>query len=211
MSVSHIRGKLMPKIIENVKDLIIEKAYTLFIKEGYDQVKTSRIAKECNIAAGTLFNYFPTKWDLLREILTKISKKSYDEILEKLKESCSSYDLVNHLVDDLYYVIERTGKLSKDFFAFMLTQDGCEEVQKTKSQQADEEKALVLLKKCFPQLKGQSNEVVWLATRSLASMVIATYCHNGKILERRKKFVCESFLAMLENLENNKVKLQEVQ
>jgi len=200
----------MPKIIENVRELIIEKSCHLFIKEGYDHVKTSRIARECNIAAGTLFNYFPTKWDLLLEIMMKVNKKNYEEFLTKLKESKSSYELVSHLVDNLYYVINRLGKLSMDFFSFLISQDGCEDSEKTDSQREDEERALELVRDSFPQLKGQSNEVVWLVTRSFQAMVIATYCSNHEKLKHRKEFVCNSFLAMLDDIdkkrENQEVK-----
>ncbi|MDP8221490.1 MAG: TetR/AcrR family transcriptional regulator [Candidatus Stygibacter frigidus] len=191
----------MPKIIENVRELIVEKAYELFIKEGYDHVKTSRIAKECNIAAGTLFNYFPTKWDLLLEIMMKVSKRNYEDFVEKLKEPNSSYELVNHLVENLYYVIDRLGKLSMDFFSFMISQDGCDESKKTEEQKRDEAKALELLKHSFPQLKDASDEVVWMATRSFQAMVITTYCRNHEILQQRKEFVCNSFLAILDDIE----------
>ena len=194
----------MPKIIENVRELITEKAYNLFIKEGYGHVKTSRIARECNIAAGTLFNYFPTKWDLLLEIMMKVNKKNYEEFVTKMKESNSSYELVNYLVENLYYVIDRLGKLSMDFFTFLISQDGCEESEKTDSQREDEERAFELLRNSFPQLKGQSNEVVWMATRSFQAMVIATYCRNDENLQHRKEFVCNSFLAMLDDIEKKR-------
>jgi len=115
--------------------------------------------------------------------------------LTKLKESKTSYELVSHLVDNLYYVIDRLGKLSMDFFTFLISQDGCEDSEKTDSQREDEERAFELLRNSFPQLKGQSNEVVWMATRSFQAMVIATYCRNHENFQQRKEFVCNSFLA----------------
>ena len=201
----------MPKIIENVRELIIEKAYHLFIKEGYDQVKTSRIAKECNIAAGTLFNYFPTKWDLLMEILFLIKQKGYVEFAEKLSKTTSSYDLIYHIVSEMHYVIERIGKLGKDFFIYLISREEKVLLETKGRKRIEEEKLLLLFKQSFPQLETCSEEIVQLVVRTLQGMVMASYDREGKSLERNKKFICRSFLAMIDNLDNIKEELQEVQ
>ncbi len=43
------------------RERIIEAARTLFGEKGFDQTTTRDIASAAKIAAGTLFNYFPTK------------------------------------------------------------------------------------------------------------------------------------------------------
>ncbi|MCF7912362.1 MAG: TetR/AcrR family transcriptional regulator [Candidatus Cloacimonetes bacterium] len=200
----------MPKIIENVREVIIEKAYYLFIKEGYDQVKTSRIAQECNIAAGTLFNYFPTKWDLLIEILRLIKQKGYEDFAAKFARTNDSYELVCMIVGEMHYIIERIGKLGKDFFIYLLSQEESEISRLEKEHLRERERVIKYFKKGFPQLQGHSDEVVWLAVRSLQAMVIATYHKDEKVLERNKMFICRSFIAIINNLDNIQAELQEV-
>jgi AcrR family transcriptional regulator len=40
---------------------ILESARRLFVRDGFDATSTRDLAREAGIAAGTLFNYFPTK------------------------------------------------------------------------------------------------------------------------------------------------------
>ena len=44
---------------------LIESAVRLFGSEGIDETTTNRIAREAGVAAGTLFNYFESKDDLI--------------------------------------------------------------------------------------------------------------------------------------------------
>ena len=55
------------------RNKIIIASAKIFSKNGYNNTKTSEISKEAGIAAGTLFNYFPTKIDLLN--------KTYEEVM----------------------------------------------------------------------------------------------------------------------------------
>ncbi|MDR0200047.1 MAG: TetR/AcrR family transcriptional regulator [Streptococcaceae bacterium] len=46
---------------------IIKKSLKLFEKQGYEATTTAEIAAACNIAKKTLFQYFPTKSDIVFE------------------------------------------------------------------------------------------------------------------------------------------------
>lgn len=54
---------------------IIDKAWELFIKNGYEETKVEDITKELGISKGSFYIYFATKDELLYEILEKIKKK----------------------------------------------------------------------------------------------------------------------------------------
>lgn len=54
---------------EKSKKLIMESALTLFATEGFHKTSISRIAKECGVATGLLYNYFESKEQLLEEII----------------------------------------------------------------------------------------------------------------------------------------------
>ena len=54
---------------------IIDKAWELFIKNGYEETKVEDITRELGISKGSFYTYFATKDELLYEILEKIKNK----------------------------------------------------------------------------------------------------------------------------------------
>ena len=60
---------------------IIDKAWELFIKNGYEETKVEDITRELGISKGSFYTYFATKEELLYEVLGKIKK----EVIEKLE------------------------------------------------------------------------------------------------------------------------------
>ena len=59
---------------------IIDKAWELFIKNGYEETKVEDITRELGISKGSFYTYFATKDELLYEILEKIKKKVYTSL-----------------------------------------------------------------------------------------------------------------------------------
>ena len=60
---------------EQVKDkrtAIIEAALKLFTERGFQGTSTAQISKEAGVATGTLFNYFPTKEDLINSLYFEV-------------------------------------------------------------------------------------------------------------------------------------------
>nr|WP_314113764.1 TetR/AcrR family transcriptional regulator [uncultured Leptotrichia sp.] len=60
---------------------IIDKAWELFAKNGYEETKVEDITKDLGISKGSFYTYFATKEELLYEILEKIKK----EVIENLE------------------------------------------------------------------------------------------------------------------------------
>lgn len=54
---------------------IIDKAWELFAKNGYEETKVEDITRELGVSKGSFYTYFETKDELLYEILGKIKKK----------------------------------------------------------------------------------------------------------------------------------------
>lgn len=65
--------------IENKRDRILLAAKRLFVQQGFHSTPTSAIAKEANVANGTLFHYFKTKEDLIN-VLYSETQRSYSII-----------------------------------------------------------------------------------------------------------------------------------
>jgi AcrR family transcriptional regulator len=56
---------------KRTEEKILRTAVKLFVEEGYRETTTRRIASEAGIAAGTLFNYFPSKETLAMSMLAE--------------------------------------------------------------------------------------------------------------------------------------------
>ncbi len=59
----------MPKIISDLKIMILSAAKEELFLHGYTTLTIRKIAKKCNIAVGTMYNYFPSKDMLVAEII----------------------------------------------------------------------------------------------------------------------------------------------
>lgn len=80
--------KLMPDKREN----LLNTALRLFVANGVQNTSTAAIAKEAGIASGTLFLYFPTKQDLINELVLKSAREESEYIQTLLDPSLSVRD-----------------------------------------------------------------------------------------------------------------------
>jgi len=65
---------------------ILDAAIKIFSEKGYAASRTSDIAKEANIAEGTIFRYFKTKKDLLIGLLMPLMTKFFRPLMFKSME-----------------------------------------------------------------------------------------------------------------------------
>ena len=68
-------------------------ALKLFVANGVKNTSTAAIAKEAGTAAGTLFLYFPTKQDLIDELVLKISQEQAENIYSSLETWLTSREM----------------------------------------------------------------------------------------------------------------------
>jgi AcrR family transcriptional regulator len=65
---------MMRQLVPDKRVNFLNAALKLFVTHGVQNTSTAAIAKEAGTAAGTLFLYFPTKQDLINELVLQISK-----------------------------------------------------------------------------------------------------------------------------------------
>jgi len=70
----------LSRIIESPRELILNEAKKILYNEGYSSISIRRIAKECDIAVGTIYNYFPTKKELIVEMMTNFWEEYFYNI-----------------------------------------------------------------------------------------------------------------------------------
>ncbi|MDY3301166.1 MAG: helix-turn-helix domain-containing protein [Lachnospiraceae bacterium] len=61
----------MPKIIENIRESLVENAEKVLLEEGISAVTVRRISAESGIASGTVYHYFSSKEDILAAVFLK--------------------------------------------------------------------------------------------------------------------------------------------
>src|SRR5581483_2011573 len=68
---------------EQTRALIADTARRLFAERGFDQVPVSEVARAADVSVGTVFNYFPTKEDLVYGRLEAFEQEMLDAIRER--------------------------------------------------------------------------------------------------------------------------------
>ena len=69
----------MLRVVENPKELILSTASLIAQEEGLASVNMRGIAKKCDIGLGTIYNYFPTKKDLVNAITLNFWDECFKE------------------------------------------------------------------------------------------------------------------------------------
>lgn len=62
----------MEKEVKDKRTAIIKAALKLFTERGFQGTSTAQISKDAGVATGTLFNYFPTKEDLINNLYFEV-------------------------------------------------------------------------------------------------------------------------------------------
>ncbi|MDC0254854.1 TetR/AcrR family transcriptional regulator [Bacteriovoracales bacterium] len=75
-------------------DSIIESAFEILIKFGYEKSTTQRIAERAGVSVGTLYQYFPNKKSIFTELQRHYADKLYEH-LEKLLEPCRELPIID--------------------------------------------------------------------------------------------------------------------
>lgn len=89
----------MPKVIENLKEKILAEADRQLLEVGYEAMTIQSIAKSCGVGVGTVYNYFPSKDEIVIACVATSWMKCMDTIRAVAKYS-STYESVIHCIYD---------------------------------------------------------------------------------------------------------------
>lgn len=96
----------MSRIIENPKQLILDTAKDILFNKGYKELSMRNVAKACDIAIGTIYNYYPTKRDLVVEMMAE-HWHEYFNVLEKIMNDDRAFFVRLHAIfEELETVIK---------------------------------------------------------------------------------------------------------
>lgn len=82
----------MKEKIEDKKTALLKAALKLFTERGFHGTSTAQISKEACVATGTLFNYFPTKEDLINDLYFDVKGKLSRSMGEGLRTQNTFHD-----------------------------------------------------------------------------------------------------------------------
>lgn len=95
----------MPKIIENVREQLLNEAKRQIESNGYSKTTIRSVAGACGLATGTVYNYFPSK-DML---IASFMLDDWNECLDKIKGR--SNGSAKELMSSIYeFTLEFIGK-----------------------------------------------------------------------------------------------------
>lgn len=88
----------MPKIIENVRQLLLDEARKQIEEKGYSGLTMRSVAGACGIAVGTAYNYFESKDVLVASFMVS----DWQVCLEKMKAGeMSAHERLEHIYNCL--------------------------------------------------------------------------------------------------------------
>ena len=97
----------MPKVIHGVKDRILARAGEIIELGEYDKFSIRNIAKDCSIAVGTLYNYFPSKDELLKAVIDTHWRAMMEEVDRKCATVTTVTDGICHICEGVRAFAEK--------------------------------------------------------------------------------------------------------
>jgi len=111
------RKPIQKRALEKV-DRIIDAAFTLFNEKGYYNTTTEDIAKQANVATGSLYSYFKDKKDIYIKVQEKIYKDIFYPSMNfwiNNNEPLNNYDTAKKLFSAFLKLMLKNHNFSKLF------------------------------------------------------------------------------------------------
>ncbi|MBO4819659.1 MAG: TetR/AcrR family transcriptional regulator [Firmicutes bacterium] len=102
----------MPKIIENLREKLLEEAKKQIKENGYAKTTIRSIAKGCDVGTGTVYNYFPSKDMLIASFMSGDWKKCVENM--KASETDDPKAMLRLVCESLESFIENHDYLLSD-------------------------------------------------------------------------------------------------
>jgi AcrR family transcriptional regulator len=71
-------------MMQDTRETLLDTAGGAFARDGYDRANVNCIAREAGFSIGTIYNYFPSKRDLMNAFIDEIGHRHVDFILEQV-------------------------------------------------------------------------------------------------------------------------------
>ncbi len=161
-----------PRHDENAKptkDLVLDTATKLFIKEGYKNISMDDVAKACNVTKATIYYYYPTKGELYTSALIAMMDRIRLSILQILEQQKPFKERLEQLVE-----VHLSATIDIDMNNFM------------------REASINLSESQLRQVQASENEMYQTIERAMQKEM-----EKGTIRKGNAKFFAHSFMALM--------------
>lgn len=98
------------KSTRNTRGKIIDAAWKLFYRQGYDDTTVEEIIEESGTSRGSFYHYFPGKDDLL-STLADIFDRKYEALMQTMDPEMDRFDQLMYLNRELFAMMENSTPL----------------------------------------------------------------------------------------------------
>ena len=138
------------------KKKVLAAALELFSNNGFHATTTAQIAQLAGVSEGTIYKYFPSKNELLKQLLTPLFLKIKNNFFIKVQNYHNLTELVSFFVEDRVQFVINNFSLFKLFIQEVLIQSPMAEIlDKILNNQDGIFSDLQKLKDNFPEINQQ--------------------------------------------------------
>jgi AcrR family transcriptional regulator len=171
MNIVHLKfsgGIALSRVIENPKQLILTKAKEILYNQGYGKLSMRGLSKACDIALGTIYNYYPTKKDLIIEMMTDYWQNYLDSVKNIVNSDTDIYIKLNNIFIELEVFIQ-------NFRQYWLTPDLYESKEYVEGGLQKEHIFIENLIYIVEDILTKENIQIKLGTRQTATFIIMNF------------------------------------
>ena len=104
----------MPKIIENIREKLLEEAKRQVSELGYSAMTIRSVATACGVGTGTVYNYFPSKDMLVASFMLEDWILCMQNIEQGINEATEARDALYSMHQELLSYKEKYNNLFSD-------------------------------------------------------------------------------------------------
>lgn len=96
----------MPKVIKDLTSTLYREAKKLLLEQGFRDMNIRDLAKNCNIAVGTVYNYYESKEDLVADVMMTDWSAGIDaakELIAAAESAVDGMEAIYHAAQDFFH------------------------------------------------------------------------------------------------------------
>lgn len=107
----------------NYKDVILSEAKDIAMKQGITKINIRSVAKNSGIAIGTVYNYFPSKGELLMAVIEDFWEDAFADVDWRGFANSDFYDNLEKIYSILYHYLHKFKENWLEQLALLKTQE----------------------------------------------------------------------------------------
>ena len=161
--------RVIPQYKEAAKEKIIQSAFQVFTKKGYQTTTMDDIAKEVGVSKAALYQYFKNKKELLNEIVL-----SYHTMIREVIRTAIERQDAHNLAEEVQGAILKKYRLHHEML-FEIIAIAAHDEEIKQSLKSEYEKDTALLKELLQKQIDSGKMATKIDAETLAQLFIALY------------------------------------